>query len=110
MQPACNREVLVYRAASRFPVACRTLPARIGHRGLQMWRALRDFLVIVLAVALGASTPVLSHAQTAVFPASHELRAVGHYADLSVDPSDEGCPHAVPSGPQDQNNDLCKKC
>src|SRR5512138_1138719 len=74
--------------------------------------AVRKFLVLLLAVALAATTPVLSHARMAAShaSASHEVHVVQHYADLSVDPDDEGCPHATPGGSHDQDNDLCKKC
>src|SRR5262245_6139255 len=77
-----------------------------------MWHSLKKFLVALLAVALAASTPVLSHARMATShaTASHELHVVQHYADLAVEPADDGCPHGSPPGTQDQDNAVCKKC
>jgi hypothetical protein len=77
-----------------------------------MRHALKKLLALLVAVSLAASTPVLSHARMSAShaSASHEVHVVQHYADLSVDPDDEGCPNATPGGPHHQDNDLCKRC
>ena len=70
---------------------------------------LQKILVLALSVGLAASAPALSHART-VPSASHEVHDVQHYADLSVEPGDAGCPHAAPTGTHGQDDNLCKKC
>jgi hypothetical protein len=78
----------------------------------RMRHVLLRILVLVLSVGLAASAPALSHTRTipSAAPASHEVHDVQHYADLSVEPGEEGCPHATPGGTQDQDDSLCKKC
>ena|SRR5262245_31854747 len=75
-----------------------------------MPNALRKILVLLLAVGLTISVPALSHAQVVTFSsaASHESHDVQHYADLSIEPGDEACPHSAPA--HDQDGGLCKKC
>jgi len=77
-----------------------------------MRRTLRKILVLALSVGLTMSAPALSHARMALSAptASHEMHDVQHYADLSVEPGDEGCPRATPAGTHDQDEGLCKKC
>src|SRR5215831_15276097 len=75
-----------------------------------MRHALRKILVLLLAVGLTVSVPALSHAQVVTFgsAASHESHDVQHYADLSIEPGDEACPHSALA--HDQDGGLCKKC
>jgi hypothetical protein len=65
-----------------------------------MRHVLRKILVIALSVGLAASAPALSHAQPghSGAAASHENHDVQHYADLAIEPGDDGAPHGV-SGP-----------
>jgi hypothetical protein len=78
----------------------------------RMRQALRRILVFVLAAGLAASAPALSHAQSghSGAAASHENYGVQHYADLAIEPGDDGCPHDASGPAHDQNNELCKKC
>src|SRR5690348_5886002 len=72
---------------------------------------LQKILVLVLSLALTASVPALSHAQAASSgaPASHEVHDVQSYADLCIEPGDDGCSHT--SGESHHQNDaLCQKC
>jgi hypothetical protein len=75
-----------------------------------MRRKLRKIVVFLLAVGLTVSAPALSHAQVGAFSgaAPHESHDVQHYADLSIEPGDEACPHSAPA--HDQDGGLCKKC
>jgi len=75
-----------------------------------MRHALRKILVLLLAVGLTVSVPALSHAQIVTLSgtASHESHDLQRYADLSVEPGDEACPHSAPA--HDQDGGLCKKC
>ena len=86
--------------------------ARMRFGTERMRHVLRKILVIALSVGLTASAPALSHAQPghSGAAASHEVHDVQHYADLSVEPGDEGCPYAAPGGTHDQDDSLCKKC
>jgi len=57
--------------------------------------------------------PALSHARMAPssVAASHEVHAVEHYADLSIEPGDVGGSHAaVPGGMHHDDDGLCNKC
>jgi hypothetical protein len=77
-----------------------------------MRHALRKILVFALSVGLTASAPALSHAQPGHFSvaASHESHGVQHYADLAIEPGDDGCPHDASGPVHDQDDGLCKKC
>ena len=78
-----------------------------------MRRALQRLLALVLAVGLVASVPVCSHAQTEPCgsAASHEANDVPTYADLSIDPGDNGSLQAeFPAGAPHHDDGLCKKC
>jgi hypothetical protein len=86
--------------------------ARMRFGTERMRHVLRKILVIALSVGLAASAPALSHARTtpSAAPASHEVHDVQYYADLSVEPGEDDCPHAAPGGTHDQDGSLCKKC
>ena len=73
---------------------------------------LRKILVIALSVGLTASAPALSHAQPghSGAAASHENHDVQHYADLAIEPGDDGCPQGASGPAHGQNDSLCKKC
>ena len=79
-----------------------------------MWDAFKKVLAFVLTVGLTVSSPALSHARAASAPSSvapsHEHHVVLHYADLAIDPADDGCPRAAPQGTHHQDDELCKKC
>jgi hypothetical protein len=78
-----------------------------------MRRALQRLLALVLAVGLVASVPVCSHAQTEPCgsAASHEANDVPTYADLSIDPGDNGSLQGeFPAGAPHNDDGLCKKC
>ena len=80
--------------------------------GTERMHVLRKLLVYALSVGLTVSAPALSHAQLGHSSAatSHESHGVQHYADLAVEPGDDGCPHSA-SGPAHERDDgLCKKC
>ena len=57
-----------------------------------MRRALQKLLALVLAAGLVAGGPVCSHAHMnpCSSAASHETNDVSDYADLSIDPADDG--------------------
>jgi hypothetical protein len=85
--------------------------ARMSFGTELMRHVLRKILVVALSVGLAASAPALSHAQPghSSAAASHENYDVQHYADLAIEPGDDGCPYGA--GPAlDQNDSLCKKC
>src|SRR5215813_7181141 len=75
-----------------------------------MWDAFKKVLVFVLTVGLTVSSPALSHARAASAPSSvapsHEHHVVLHYADLAIDPADDGCPRAAPRGTHHQDDEL----
>jgi len=77
-----------------------------------MRHLLRKILVIALSVGLTASAPALSHAQPGYSgaAASHENHDVQHYADLAIEPGEDGCPHSTSGPTHDQDEGLCKKC
>src|SRR5512132_1064945 len=77
-----------------------------------MRHVLRKILVMALSVGLAASAPALSHAQPGHSGAAalHENHDVQHYADLAIEPGDDGCPHGASGPAPDQNDGLCKKC
>jgi len=77
-----------------------------------MQHALRKFLALALSVGLAVSAPTLSHARAAPFSgeASHKSHDVQRYADLSIDPTADDCPHSSPTSTRDQDGGLCKKC
>ncbi len=78
-----------------------------------MRRALQRLVALVLAVGLVASAPACSHAQTEPCgsAASHEANDVPTYADLSIDPGDDGSLQAeLPAGVPHHDDGLCKKC
>ena len=76
--------------------------------------ALRKILVLALSVGLAVSAPAsLSHARTlpsSTVAALHEAHDVQHYADLSVEPGDDPCPHEAGGAMHDQGDGVCKKC
>lgn len=73
--------------------------------------ALKKLLVFALSVGLSLSAPALSHAYMgfAAPTASHEAHSVQHYADLSVEPGDDGYLHPTPAGTHHHDDGLCKK-
>ena len=75
--------------------------------------AVQKLLALVLAAGLVASGPVCSHAQMERCGAaiSHETKDVPIYADLNVDPADDGSLQAelAADGPH-HDGGLCKKC
>ena len=77
----------------------------------RMRQALRKILVLALSVGLAVSAPALSHAQPghSGAAASHD-HDVQHYADLAIEPGDEGCPHSASGPTHDHDDGLCKKC
>jgi hypothetical protein len=78
----------------------------------RMRQALRKILVLALSVGLTASAPALSHAQPghSGVAASHESHDLQSYADLAIEPGDDGCPHSASGPTHDQDESLCKKC
>ncbi|MGC1690389.1 MAG: hypothetical protein WA756_10710, partial [Pseudolabrys sp.] len=74
--------------------------------------ALRKILVLALSVGLAVSAPALSHARTGLssVAASHESHDLQSYADLAIEPGDDGCPHSGSGPTHDQDEGLCKKC
>ena len=75
--------------------------------------AVQKLLVLALAAGLVASGPVCSHAQMEPCGAaiSHETKDVPIYADLSVDPADDGSLQAeLPAEGPHHDDGLCKKC
>ena len=86
--------------------------ARMRFGTERMRHVLRKILVIALSVGLTASAPALSHAQPrhSGAAASHENHDVQHYADLAIEPGDDGCPHGASGPAHGQNDSLCKKC
>jgi hypothetical protein len=78
----------------------------------RMRQALRKILVLALSVGLAVSAPALSHARTVLssVAASHESHDVESYADLAIEPGDDGCPHSASGPTHDQDEGLCKKC
>ena len=78
-----------------------------------MRSALKKLVALALAAGLVASGPVCSHAQMQPCNAaiSHEAKDVQIYADLSVDPADDGSLQAeLPAGGPHHDDGLCKKC
>ena len=75
-----------------------------------MRKALKKILVLLLSVGLTVSVPALSHAQMVPLSgsASHESHDLQRYADLSIEPGDEACPHSPPT--HDEDGGLCKRC
>ena len=86
--------------------------ARMRFGTERMRHVLRKILVIALSVGLTASAPALAHAQPGHLgaAASHENHDVQHYADLAIEPGDDGCPHSASGPTHDQDEGLCKKC
>jgi hypothetical protein len=86
--------------------------ARMRFGTERMRHVLRKILVFALSVGLTASAPALSHAQPghSGAAASHENHDVQHYADLAIEPGDDGCPHSASGTTHDQDEGLCKKC
>lgn len=86
--------------------------ARMRFGTERMRHVLRKILVFALSVGLTASAPALSHAQPghSGAAASHENHDVQHYADLAIEPGDDGCPHSASGPTHDQDEGLCKKC
>ena len=78
----------------------------------RMRQALRKILVLALSVGLAVSAPALSHARTGLssVAASHESHDLQSYADLAIEPGDDGCPHSASGPTHDQDEGLCKKC
>lgn len=78
----------------------------------RMRQALRKILVLALSVGLAVSAPALSHARTGLssVAASHESHDLQSYADLAIEPGDDGCPHSASGTTHDQDEGLCKKC
>jgi hypothetical protein len=78
----------------------------------RMRQALRKILVFALSVGLTASAPAFSHAQPghSRVAASHESHGVQHYADLAIEPGDDGCPHDASGPAHQQDEGICKKC
>ena len=77
-----------------------------------MRRPPQRLLALVLAAGLVAGGPVCSHAQTEPCGSavSHKANDVPTYADLSIDPIDDGSLQAeLPAGVP-HHDDLCKKC
>ena len=75
--------------------------------------AVQKLLVFALAAGLVASGPVCSHAQMEPCGAaiSHETKDVPIYADLNVDPADDGSLQAeLPAEGPHHDDGLCKKC
>jgi hypothetical protein len=77
-----------------------------------MRSALQKLLALALAAGLVASGPVCSHAQMEPCSAaiSHETHDVPIYADLNVDPADDGSLQVVPAKGPHHDGGLCKKC
>lgn len=75
-----------------------------------MRHGLKKILAFVLSVGLSVSAPALSHARIAPAAGPHEAHHVQNHADLSIDPEDGDCPHAMPTGAHDTGNGGCKKC
>src|SRR5262249_51164937 len=77
-----------------------------------MRRALRQLLICVLAAGLMAGGTACSHAQMDPCGSgtSHETKSVPNYADLIVDPEDDGSTQAALPGPAHHDDGLCKKC
>jgi hypothetical protein len=77
-----------------------------------MRRALHKILTFVLATGLAVGGPICSHAQMGTSAAAtlHETHAVPHYADLSIDPEEDGCSHASSGTSHSHDDGLCKKC
>jgi len=73
---------------------------------------LQRLLAFVLAIGLIVAGSACPHAQVAPCgsAASHEANAVQHYADLNVDPADEGSSDEIAPAAHHHNDDLCKKC
>jgi hypothetical protein len=78
----------------------------------RMRQVLRKLFVFVLSVGLTASAPALSHAQPghSSAAASHTSHDAKNYADLAIEPGDDGCSHSASGPVYDQNDGLCKKC
>jgi hypothetical protein len=74
--------------------------------------AVQKLLVLALATGLVTGGPTCSHAQEPCNAAiSHETKDVPIYADLSVDPADDGSLQAeLPSEGPHHDDGLCKKC
>ena len=75
--------------------------------------AVRKLLVLALAAGLVASGPVCSHAQMAPCSVaiSHETKDVPIYADLNVEPADDGSLQAeLPAEGPHHDDGLCNKC
>jgi hypothetical protein len=75
-------------------------------------QALRKILVFALSVGLAASAPALSHAQPghSSAAASHASHDVQKYADLAIEPGDDGGPQSASRPVHDHNDGVCKKC
>jgi hypothetical protein len=86
--------------------------ARMRFGTERMRHVFRKILVIALSVGLTASAPALSHAQPghSGAAASHENHDVQHYADLAIEPGDDGCPDGASGPAHGQNDSLRKKC
>ena len=75
--------------------------------------AVQKLLVFALAAGLVASGPACSHSQMEPCSAaiSHETKDVPIYADLNVDPADDGSFQAeLPADGPHHDDGLCKKC
>ena len=74
--------------------------------------AMQKLLALALAAGLVASGPVCSHAKIEpCSAAAHEAKDVPIYADLDVDPADDGSLQAELPGEGPHHDDgLCKKC
>ena len=96
---------MMFRSCAFF---VRAAKMRLGTE--RMREAPRKILVFVLSVGLTASVPVLSHAQPghSGVAASHESHDVQNYADLAIEPGQDGCPHLALQ--HDQDESLCNKC
>jgi hypothetical protein len=78
----------------------------------RMRQTLRKIIVFALSVGLAVSAPALSHAQpghssASASQASHDVQ---NYADLAIEPGDDGCPHSASRPAHDHNDGVCKKC
>jgi hypothetical protein len=78
-----------------------------------MRAAVQKLLALALAAGLVAGGPVCSHAQMKPCSSTiaHETKNVPIYADLSIDPTDDGSLQAeLPAEGPNHDGGLCKKC
>jgi hypothetical protein len=78
-----------------------------------MRRAVQKLLALALAAGLVTGGPVCSHAQMKPCSSTlaHETKDVPIYADLNVDPADDGSlPAELPAEGPHHDSGLCKKC